>query len=153
MKRHRIEILRALAALLLALTLCTLFGAFSGYWEDPDLAHRIESEMPAYVERNPSASPEEIAAFHQTLDPQPRPIPPHTLVAIVKSNLHLVLPIMLASLLLLRPHVGSTVLVGVVASALVAIIFGLTASLLLIGAHVLYGLLLLFFPPLQRHAA
>ena len=153
MKRHWTEALRATAALILALALCALFGAFSGYWEDPDRAHRIEREMPAYVQRNPSASPEEIAAFYQTLDPQPRPEPPSALVAIVKSNLHLVFLCTFASLLLMRPRLEPAALIGVVASVFVAALFGPQALLLFLSAHLVYGLTARLFPRLQRRAA
>ncbi|GAA4870994.1 hypothetical protein GCM10023332_24340 [Luteimonas vadosa] len=153
MKQYWTQAIRAIAALALALALSTLFGAFSGYWQDPDLAHRIEREMPAYAKRNPAASPEDMAAFYQTLDPAPRPEPPPALVAIVKSNLHLVLLCTFGALVLLRPRLAPAVLVGIAAACLVAVFFGLQALLLFVAAHVLYGLTLMLFPRLQRRAA
>ena len=153
MNLQRSEMVRAAAALSVALVLTIVIGALLGFSTNPAASRAHQDRITEFHAENPVVAPAELDAFYAQLAAEPQPEPPSEAIAIIQWHWFLHAGLMFAALLAFRPGRVESAVVAAAASVLMFAIAGDLPAIALAGAFTAYLWAASLLPWLRRPAA
>ena len=153
MNFQRSEMLRAAAALSVALVLTIVIGALLGFSTNPAAFRAHQDRIAEFHAENPVVASAELDAFYTQLAAEPRPENPPEVIAIIQWHWLLHAGLMFAALLAIQPGRTESAIVGSLAFVSMWAVAGVLPATALAVAFTAYLLIASLFPPLRRPAS
>jgi hypothetical protein len=153
MNFQRSEVVRAAAALSVALVLTIVIGALLGFSTNPAAFRAHQDRITEFHAEHPVIALAELDAFYAQLAAEPQPETPPEVIAIIQWHWLLYAGLMFAGLLAIRPGRKESAFVGSLASVLTWAVAGVQPAIASVGAFTAYLLIASLVPVLRRPAS